>query len=79
MSEHTYIDIVGVKKSNLDPYQNFNNTLDTSGKVDEKINDQIKINTYNYIVNEITTDESQATYYVIFLKTTSSGVDTYTL
>ena len=61
-NSNNYLDIYGIKIAQNNPFLNSNNTLDTSGKIDEKI----KLNTYHYIVNKITNDISQATDEIIF-------------
>lgn len=48
-----YQNIVGITISNDLPYSNNNYKIDSSGRVDEKINTNILLNTYNYIVEEI--------------------------
>ena len=91
MSSNNYININGLKISHLDPFQNFNNTLDTSGKINEKIQINTKLNTYNYIVEEILnvvpdppTDDlifvytEQTDKYSLKEKITESGISSYT-
>ena len=64
MSEDNYLNINGIKISNLSQFINFNNTIDSSGKIDEKI----KKKTYNYIVNSIlNTEPSPPTDDLIFV------------
>ena len=56
MSNTEYQGIEYINLSSNSAYLNKNNQIDTSGKVDEKINNQIINNTYNYYVDALNTD-----------------------